>query len=69
MSRNSGKNIFRKKKTTKKVPPNILKSFELRNKVQLLLWSGKDSIKGKYYVLSSYNQRNNTCIVSPEYIL
>ena len=36
MSQNSRENIFRSKQTTKKVPPNILRCFEVRRRVRLM---------------------------------
>ena len=35
-AKNSTNNVFRRKQTTKKVPPNIFKGFKVRQKVRLM---------------------------------
>ena len=52
-----------KKETTSKVPPNIFRRFEVRKKVQLVVWRPENKMKSKCYVFSDYEQSNKVCLV------
>ena len=56
-------NVFRKKETTSKVPPNIFRHFEVRKKVQLVVWTPENKMKSKCYVFNGYEQSNKVCLV------
>ena len=62
-SKNSRNNVFRRKQTTNKVPPNKFRGFEVRRKVRLKFWRQKDSMKGKCYPFSGFKQRNKAYLV------
>ena len=56
-AKNSGNNAFRRKRTSKKAAQNIVIGLEVGKKVRLTFWRRKGSMRGKFYVFSSYKQR------------
>ena len=55
-----------KKEKKKNVPHNIFPRFEVRKKVQLIIWRLKDRIKGEFNVFSGYKRRNKIFPLSLE---
>ena len=65
-AKTSTNNVFRRKQITKKVPPNIFKDFEVRQKVRLMFWRSKVAMIGKCHNFISYKERTNLCLVNLE---
>ena len=63
-AKNYGNNVFERKQTKKKVPPNIFGGFEEGKNVSLIFWTPNATVKIKCYGLSGCKQRNGVCLVS-----
>ena len=57
-------NVFIGKQRTKKVPRNIFTGLEVNER--LMLYIAKDSMKGKYYGLYGYKERNTVWLLYSE---
>ena len=51
------------KKTNNKVLANIFRSFEVENKVELMSWIAKNTMKRKCSVFSCYKHKDKVCLV------
>ena len=56
-------NVFNSPQTTNTVLPNIFRRLEVKGKVRVMFSKRRDGIKDKCRVISSYKQRNKTCLV------
>ena len=56
-------NVFRSNPTTNKVLLNLVRGFEVRNKVRLMFSTPKINMKDKCYVFSGCKGRKNMCFV------
>ena len=66
LQKKSRTDVFRTEQKTNNVPPNIFRSFEVREKVRYMFRMPKDSRKRKCDVFSDYLQRNKVCSVYSE---
>ena len=58
--------VFRSKKTTNKVPPNMITGLQVGKKIRLMFWRPEYIMKGKCYVFSGYKERNKVLFLFPE---
>ena len=57
------KKVFRRKKTTNIVSPNMFKDFEETKKGHLMFWRPKDTMKGKRHNFSCHKQKDKGYLV------